>query len=251
MDESRPVHPRAGATTDVEVVRVEGGRAERRADAVAVEEPLEVRVDGETVAVTMRTPGADSDLALGFLFSEGMIDGAGDVGSASHCGRPGEEGYGNVVDVRSAGGHRIDVERVLEGRRWSTTTSACGVCGRRSIDGLLARCSPVGDAPAASGGGDPALHGAALRAAAGLLADRRPPRRRGLRRGRRAARLGGGRGAPQRRGQGGGGAAAPRTGRAPRTRPGPPARGERPDQLRDRAEGRRRGRPGGGRGVGP
>jgi FdhD protein len=147
MDETSPVHPRAGATTEVEVVRVEGGKAERRVDSVAVEEPLEVRVDGETVAVTMRTPGADGDLALGFLFAEGMIDGAGDVGSAAHCGRPGEEGYGNVVDVRSAGGHRIDVERVLEGRRWSTTSSACGVCGRRSIDGLLARCAPVGDSP--------------------------------------------------------------------------------------------------------
>ena len=148
MTAPEPPRFRAGATTEVEVVRVEAGRAERRADAVAVEEPLEIRVDGETIAVTMRTPGADGDLALGFLFSEGMIAGAGDVGSATHCGRPGEEGYGNVVDVRSAGGHRIDPERILEGRRWSTTSSACGVCGRRSIEGLLARCASVGDAPA-------------------------------------------------------------------------------------------------------
>ena len=147
MDETGPLHLRAGTTTEVEMVRVEAGRPERCTDAVAVEEPLEIRVDGETVAVTMRTPGADGDLALGFLFAEGMIAGAGDVGSAAHCGRPGEEGYGNVVDVRSAGGHHIDPERVLEGRRWSTTTSACGVCGRRSIEGLLTRCAPVGDAP--------------------------------------------------------------------------------------------------------
>jgi FdhD protein len=104
-------------------------------------------VDGETVAVTMRTPGADADLALGFLFAEGMIGGARDVGSVAHCGHPGEEGWGNVIDVRSAGGHRIDPERVLEGRRWSTTASACGVCGRRSIDGLLSRCTPVGERP--------------------------------------------------------------------------------------------------------
>src|SRR5512137_368071 len=145
MDETSPVHPRAEATTEVEVVRVEGGKAERRSDSVAVEEPLEVRVDGETVAVTMRTPGADGDLALGFLFAEGMIAGAADVGSVAHCGRPGEEGWGNVIDVHSAGGHRIDVERVLEGRRWTTTTSACGVCGRRSIEGLLERCAPVPD----------------------------------------------------------------------------------------------------------
>ncbi len=148
MIENGPVHLRTGTTTEVEVVRVEAGRVERHADAVAVEEPLEIRVDGDTVAVTMRTPGADGDLSLGFLFAEGMIAGAGDVGSAAHCGRPGEEGYGNVVDVRSAGGHRIDPERILEGRRWATTTSACGVCGRRSIEGLLTRCAPVGESPA-------------------------------------------------------------------------------------------------------
>jgi len=131
-------------TTRRELLRMsEAGESTARSDLVAVEEPLEVRVDGETVAVTMRTPGQDADLALGFLFAEGIIEGPDDVGSVAHCGRPGEEGYGNVVEVRSAGGHRIDPERVLEGVRWSTTTSACGVCGRRSIDGLLSRCSPL------------------------------------------------------------------------------------------------------------
>ncbi len=134
---------RKGSIADVEVLRVGPAGAEPAADVVAVEEPLEVRVDGETVAVTMRTPGADADLALGFLLAEGLVASAADVGSIAHCGRPGEEGYGNVIDARSAGGHRIDPERLLEGRRWSTTTSACGVCGRRSIDGLLDRCRPV------------------------------------------------------------------------------------------------------------
>jgi len=148
MEDTGPVRPRPGSATDVVAVRVTAGTFARHPDTVAVEEPLEVRVDGETVAVTMRTPGSDADLALGFLFAEGMIGGAGDVGSVAHCGRPGEEGYGNVIDVHSAGGHRIDPERVLEGRRWSTTSSACGVCGRRSIDGLLERCAPVGEAPA-------------------------------------------------------------------------------------------------------
>jgi FdhD protein len=147
MDDTGSVRTRPGSTIDVEAVRVAAGSAARHPDTVAVEEPLEVRVDGETVAVTMRTPGSDADLALGFLFAEGMIGGAADVGSVAHCGRPGEEGYGNVIGVHSAGGHRIDPDRVLEGRRWSTTSSACGVCGRRSIDGLLERCAPVGDAP--------------------------------------------------------------------------------------------------------
>ena len=148
MDDDRPVLSRPGSTTSVEVVRVTAGSAARHPDLVAVEEPLEIRVDGETIAVTMRTPGSDGDLALGFLFAEGMIAGAGDVGSLAHCGRPGEDGYGNVIDVHSAGGHRIDPERVLEGRRWSTPSSACGVCGRRSIEGLLERCAPVGEASA-------------------------------------------------------------------------------------------------------
>ena len=133
--------PKGVASRDV--VRLGDGPASGERDALAVEEPLEIRVDGETVAVTMRTPGQDVELALGFLFAEGIIAGAADVGSAAHCGRPGEEGYGNVIDVRSAGGAPIDAERVLEGRRWVTTTAACGVCGRRSIEQLLARCGRV------------------------------------------------------------------------------------------------------------
>jgi FdhD protein len=112
-------------------------------DAVAVEEPLEIRVDGEPVATTMRTPGADGDLALGFLFCEGIIAGARDVASVAHCGRPGDEGYGNVVDVRSGAGVRLDPERLLDGHRMAPISSACGVCGRRSIDGLAARVRPL------------------------------------------------------------------------------------------------------------
>ena len=125
------------------ITRLERDGATVRLDTLVVEEPLEIRVDGETVATTMRTPGQDGELALGFLFAEGIIAGAADVGSVAHCGRHGEEGYGNVIDVHSAGGHRIDPERVLEGRRWAPPTSACGVCGRRTIDDLLSRARPV------------------------------------------------------------------------------------------------------------
>lgn len=112
-------------------------------DAVAVEEPLEIRVDGEAVATTMRTPGADADLALGFLFAEGILSGAADVSSVAPCGRPGDEGYGNVIDVRSAAGMRLDPERLLEGHRVAPITSACGVCGRRAIEGLASRIRPL------------------------------------------------------------------------------------------------------------
>jgi len=122
-----------------EVVR--GGTASL--DAVAVEEPLEIRVDGEAVATTMRTPGSDADLALGFLFAEGILAGACDVSSVAHCGRPGEEGFGNVIDVRSAAGIRLDPERLLDGHRVAPISSACGVCGRRAISGLAERIRPV------------------------------------------------------------------------------------------------------------
>lgn len=134
--------PKAVAWYEVLRSRPHDGRA-RLADAVAVEEPLEIRVDGETIATTMRTPGRDAELALGFLFAEGLIAGPDDVGRVAHCGRSGDEGRGNVIDVRSSGGHRIDVERVLEGRRWAPTSSACGVCGRRTIEDLLARVPRV------------------------------------------------------------------------------------------------------------
>ena len=121
---------------------VRDGRASP--DALAVEEPLEIRVDGEPVATTMRTPGSDADLALGFLFAEGILAGAGDVSSVAHCGRPGEEGFGNVIDVRSAAGIRLDPERLLDGHRVAPISSACGVCGRRAIEGLAARIRPLG-----------------------------------------------------------------------------------------------------------
>lgn len=162
------------------VVRRDGVEA---LDALAVEEPLEIRVDGETVATTMRTPGADADLALGFLLAEGIIVGAGDVGAITHCGRPDEEGHGNVLDVRSAGGFRIDPERVLEGRRFLPVSAACGVCGRVSIDHLMERIRRVAErdvAPSLVAAGMEALsrgqpvfrrtgglHGAALLAADG------------------------------------------------------------------------------------
>ena len=128
------------------VVRSDEAAAEAD-DLVAVEEPLEIRVDGETIAVTMRTPGDDGLLALGFLFAEGVIASIDDVGSVGHCGPPGER---NVIEVRSAPGSMLAPERVLDSRRWTTTTSACGVCGRREIETLVARCGRVASGGVAS-----------------------------------------------------------------------------------------------------
>lgn len=124
-----------------EVVRLDvEGSAEDAQDEVAIEEPLEIRIAGETVATTMRTPGHDRQLAVGFLFAEGVLRSVDELGALYHCGRPGEEGYGNVIEVLAAPGHRLDDERVVAARRGTLTTTACGVCGRRSIEDLLARC---------------------------------------------------------------------------------------------------------------
>ncbi|OJY28815.1 MAG: hypothetical protein BGO98_07395 [Myxococcales bacterium 68-20] len=124
-----------------------GGSVETRADEVAVEEPLEIRISGETLAITMRTPGNDRELVLGFLIAEGVISSASDVASVVHCGRTTDEGRENTIDVTLAPGVKppVDAETGMLARRGTLVTSACGVCGRRSIEDLLARTAPLAD----------------------------------------------------------------------------------------------------------
>ena len=124
-----------------------GTPAPSRADVVAVEEPLEIRLAGDTLAITMRTPGADHALAAGFLLSEGIIRSMDDLGTLSHCGRTDQDGYGNALDVLPAPGVQLVWERVTASRRGTLTSAACGVCGREQIDDLLARVEPLGEAP--------------------------------------------------------------------------------------------------------
>jgi FdhD protein len=114
-------------------------------DDVAVEEPLEIRIAGETLAITMRTPGNDRELVLGFLLAEGVITKASDVATVVHCGRTTDEGRDNSIDVTLAPGIKppIDAETGMLARRGTLVTSACGICGRRSIDDLVARISPL------------------------------------------------------------------------------------------------------------
>ena len=117
-------------------------------DLVAVEEPLEIRLAGETVAVIMRTPGDDHLLALGYLFGEGILSGGQDASAIAHCGRLGDPGYGNVIDVAPASGARIDWARLDTSRRGGVTSSACGVCGRGAVEDLLAGIAPLPAGPA-------------------------------------------------------------------------------------------------------
>jgi FdhD protein len=108
----------------------------RRSDPVAVEEPLEVRVNGEQLMVTMRTPGDDIDLVHGLLHSEGVISSVEDVTLARYCAGAGPDGLNtyNVLDVTLAAGV---APPSAEARRQVLTTSACGICGSTSIEQVL------------------------------------------------------------------------------------------------------------------
>lgn len=162
-------------TTRRPVTRISLTHGERRRpDALAVEEPLEIRVAGEPIAITMRTPGHDVELAAGFLVSEGVIGSGGDFRSAIHCGGPGTSGLGmpgvgapepggvgTLADLASAGPDALgrvrgtaaessentynvlDVALAPGVEPPSTdlarnfyTTSSCGMCGKASIDAV-------------------------------------------------------------------------------------------------------------------
>jgi FdhD protein len=128
----------------VPVFRFDEGQAPAsRDEELAVEEPLEIRVSGEALAITMRTPGHDRELALGWLLAEGVIVLKGDVSGIAHCGRPDDEGYGNTLEVTPAPGARLELDAIVP--RGTLSSAACGVCGRRSIDDLLARVGPLDD----------------------------------------------------------------------------------------------------------
>ncbi|MGW4214066.1 formate dehydrogenase accessory sulfurtransferase FdhD [Lentzea sp. NPDC004789] len=128
------------------VERLSPNGRRRRVDALAAEEPLELRVDGKALAVTMRTPGQDVELAHGFLLSEGVIGSAEDVSVARFCEGTGPDGMNtyNVLDIALADGvppPDTGVERNFY------TTSSCGVCGKAALDAvkLKTRYSPAAD----------------------------------------------------------------------------------------------------------
>jgi len=131
------------STHRVRTVGPDGEVGAEGPDDIVVEEPLEIRVAGDAIAITMRTPGHDEDLTLGFLFAEGIVEGIADVGRISHCGRPGDEGYGNTIDVLPGPGVALDADRLATSRRGTLTTSACGVCGRVTVDDLLDRVGAI------------------------------------------------------------------------------------------------------------
>jgi FdhD protein len=137
---------RRASKTRTRVRVVEDGKMRVRPDTLATEEPMEIRLltggERQTVAVTMRTPGADFELAAGFLYGEGIVKSTDDIAKISYCvdsDLDAAQQY-NIVNVELRGGREYDL-RPLE--RHFYTTSACGVCGKASLEQLELRGCPV------------------------------------------------------------------------------------------------------------
>ena len=166
------------ALRHIDIVRVNARLRASDTDRAAVEEPLEVRLHGRPFAVIMRTPGADRELAAGFLLAERVLRSADDLGTIEHCrdglneirlkpdptdrprstsrpdptGRPDSTGAPvgdeagvseNVINVTLAGRSSVDLDRLLANRRETMTTAACGLCGRLTIESLKTDTPPL------------------------------------------------------------------------------------------------------------
>lgn len=121
------------SATSINLSRLRAGQApESAADAVATEEPLEIRVEGRSIAVVMRTPGHDEELAAGFLLTEGVAKKARDLFEISVCPSH-AEGGGNVVDVLLSG-IQVDWDSLT---RHVFASSSCGLCGKATVDAVF------------------------------------------------------------------------------------------------------------------
>ncbi len=134
----------AGGSTRVARVRFSGARGETQDDAVAIEEPLEIQLGGISLAVVMRTPGHDEELALGFLVTERVVASAAQVLSARHCRAVADpDASENVLRVVLAAGVKVDLDAL---RRNLYASSSCGICGKATIANALVSAPPLVDA---------------------------------------------------------------------------------------------------------
>jgi FdhD protein len=131
-----------GSSLAVDISRVDGDQYLQKCDQVAVEEPLEIQLGSpsaegsaaKSISITMRTPGDDAILALGFLYTEGIIDSADQVLSVAHRGDPSpDSGLQNVIRVELKPECNPDLDKL---QRHFYTTSSCGVCGKASLEAL-------------------------------------------------------------------------------------------------------------------
>lgn len=119
-----------------------GSSRESLRDRIAVEEPLEIRLNGKSVAVVMRSPGNDEELVCGFLLTEGLLKGKGELKSIGHRRDPRKSDFGNVVEVVST-----DVSALAK-RGWQrnfVSASSCGLCGKLTIESVRLQAPPIRD----------------------------------------------------------------------------------------------------------
>jgi FdhD protein len=127
----------------VPIVRIGAGTRRADRDHVAAEEPMEVRVNGSPFAVIMRTPGADRELAAGFLLAEDVVRISDELLTIEECLDTTEEGRGNTLNVRVGGDAIERLSTRLGERRHVMMTASCGLCGRRTIETLHSRVATV------------------------------------------------------------------------------------------------------------
>jgi FdhD protein len=130
-------------TARVATWRCEGERTVAREDVVAREEPLEIRIGGAPLAVVMRTPGDDAELALGFLVSERVVRSPADVASVRHAPATGDpDAEDNAIQVVLAPGVEVDLDAL---RRNLYASSSCGICGKATLENALRDAPPLDD----------------------------------------------------------------------------------------------------------
>ena len=132
----------AESSRNIDIIRTDATDRSAIGDVVAVEEPLEIQVTSDTaegaaaksVSITMRTPGNDEELALGFLYTEGIVVSSDDIQNVSAVGQPDDRtGIRNTIRVTTVPGVKLDLDKL---QRHFYTTSSCGVCGKASLDAL-------------------------------------------------------------------------------------------------------------------
>ena len=124
--------------TRVQVLKLDEKHLQHIEDDVVVEEPLEVRVNGESFSVTMRTPGDDFDLAIGLLWTEAIIRSAREIGTIAYCPNEEQPELKNIVNVGL-----VDANRKLESSRRLWSNSSCGLCGKATLDAIHQECRRI------------------------------------------------------------------------------------------------------------
>jgi len=122
----------------VSVLKIDGNRSQAADDDVVIEEPLEVRVNGDSVSVTMRTPGDDFDLAVGLLWTEGIIRSSAEIGTIAYFPDEEQPELKNIVNVVL-----VDNTRKIESSRRFWSNSSCGLCGKATLDAIRQSCQPI------------------------------------------------------------------------------------------------------------